>query len=379
MTPAQLNRATLARQQLLARHPGDPAAMTRHLVAVQAQEPAAPSLALWNRLDGFAPDDLHAALHDGTLLKATLLRLTLHLVHADDHPTFHAAMRPTLRGARLGDRRFSASGLTPADADAAVDDVLAHLAQAPRTNAEMTAWLTARLGDADRAERMWWALRHTAPLRHAPGDGPWTFGRRPAYLPAATAPVAGRPDDHLPGLVARYLAAYGPATVADAAQFLGVQRGRVKAAVVALDDQLVRTTGPDGRELLDVPDAPSPDGDVRAPARLLGMWDNVLLAHLDRTRLLPETLRRVVIRPNGDVLPTVLVDGHVVGVWRSTDDGVEVSTFTDLPASAWEELAQEATGLRAFLAARGDPDPFGRFAHWWAKLPTPARVRSLPG
>lgn len=262
LTAAQLNRATLARQWLLTRQPRDVGSTVRHLVALQAQEPAAPYIALWNRIERFDAAELSAALEDATLLKSTLLRLTLHLVHATDHPSFHAAMRPTLRGARLGDQRFTATGLTAGEADALLPHVLDHLAQVPRGNAEVAAWLTEQLGDPVRGELMWWALRHVAPLRHAPSGAPWSFGRRPAYLAAGTEPVVGDPDDHLPELVARYLAAYGPATVADVAQFLLVQRRRVKIAVAVLDDRLVRCTDPEGRELLDVPGAPSPDGDV---------------------------------------------------------------------------------------------------------------------
>lgn len=103
----------------------------------------------------------------------------------------------------------------------------------------------------------------------------------------------------------------------------------------------------------------------------------MLLAHHDRTRLLPEPLRTLVIRRNGDVLPTVLVDGHVVGVWRPVEDGIEVSAFSEAAPSAWDELAVEAAALRTFLADR-DPDPFGRFRHWWTKLPTPVQVRTMP-
>jgi hypothetical protein len=380
----QLNRATLARQGLLRREPAGSAEVVRRLVALQAQEPASPYLALWNRIEGFDAAELDAVLTDGTLVKATLLRLTLHLVHADDHPELHAAMQPTLRAARLGDRRFTDTGLTAADADALLPDVVAFVSE-PRTNAEVEAYLRDRLAERSDEElgeqaaaRAWWALRSYGPFRHAVTDGPWSFGRRPAYVAAGTAPVDGDPDAHLPALVRRYLGAFGPATVADVAQFALVQRARVRAAVAELGDELERLVGPGGLELLDVPGGELPDEDVPAPPRLLPMWESTLLAYADRSRVLPEPYRPVVTRRNGDVLPTVLVDGEVAGIWRAVEGGVEVSAFEPLPAAVWDDLAEAASALTAFLADR-DPAVYARFHHWWEKPLTTAEVRVLPG
>jgi hypothetical protein len=370
----QLNRATLARQGLLRRQRVDAASAVRRLVALQAQEPASPYLALWNRIGGFDARELDDALAAGTLLKSTLVRITLHLVHAEDHPVLHRAMQPTLRGARLGDRRFTDTGLTAADADAVLPDVLG-FATEPRTNAEMEGWLAGRVGE-EGAGRLWWALRTYGPFRHAVSDDPWRFGRRPAYLAAGTPDTDGHPDDHLPALVRSFLAAFGPATVADVAQFALVQRARVKAAVERIADELERRRGPDGSELLDVPDGELPSADTPAPVRLLPMWESTLLAYADRARIIPEPYRQLVIRRNGDVLPSVLVDGYVAGVWRAVDGGIEVSAFEPLPRAAWVELAEEAAALSTFLADR-DPTVYGRYGHWWAKLPSPAERRVL--
>jgi hypothetical protein len=136
----------------------------------------------------------------------------------------------------------------------------------------------------------------------------------------------------------------------------------------------VARTGPDGKVLYDVPDAPLPDDDAPAPPRLLPMWDSVLLAHADRGRVLPEPYRGLVIRRNGDVLPTVLVDGFVAGVWRLVDGGVEVTAFHALDDDAWDGIEREARALRALLMGR-DPEAFGRFGHWWAKGLPGAQVR----
>lgn len=370
----RLNRATLARQGLLQRERAGVERTVRRLVALQAQEPASPYLALWNRIEGFDPAALDAALADGALVKATLIRLTLHVVHAEDHPVLHAAMQPTLRGARLGDERFTGTGLTAAELDALLPEVVA-FAHEPRSNADMEAWLSDRLGE-EAGSRAWWALRSFGPFRHAVNGGPWSFGRRPAYLAAGTTPVDGTADDHLRSLVRRYLAAFGPASVADVARFALVQRARVKVAVAELGDELERVPGPGTSGLLDLPGGVIPEADTPAPPRLLPMWESTLLAYADRSRIIPERYRQLVTRRNGDVLPAVLVDGYVAGVWRAVDGGIEVSAFDALPRAAWDGLAEEAAALTRFLAER-DPAVYRRFGHWWAKLPTPEEARIL--
>jgi hypothetical protein len=377
VTARQLNRATLARQLLLRRDRLGVVDAVRRLVALQAQEPASPYLALWNRLAEFDPAELDAAFADHAVVKATLMRITLHAVDAADYPVFHAAMLPTLRAARLGDARFTSTGLSTADADALVPHLRGELAARPRTNAEVAALLTERLG-REPERGVWWALRTFAPLWHAPGGRPWSFGPRPAYLAARTQPSTLDADAALATLFRRYLAGFGPASVADLAQFALVPRSRGREAVGRLAGELVRVEGPDGLELFDVPEAPPlPAEDTPAPPRLMAMWDSVLLAYADRGRVIPPDYRKLVTRNNGDVLPTLLVDGYVAGVWRPVDGGVEATAFRPLPEEAWAGLAGEARALVAFLADR-EPTVYKRYAHWWAKLP-PGEVRVLPG
>lgn len=368
LTDRELNRATLARQLLLERAELDVEEAVRRTVALQAQEPASPYLALWNRVADLDPAAVDAAFAAGRLVKATLLRITLHAVHADDHGAFHAAMQPTLRAARLNDRRYTETGLTSQDADDLVPELLAWCSTG-RSNAEAEAWLKER-GIAE--PRLWWAVRHYAPLRHEPVGGPWSFGRRPAYL-AADAPVP-EPGDReaadraLQTLVVRYLQGFGPATVADMAQFALVQRGRLRPVVEALGDEVEQLEGADGSVLYDVPGAVRPAGDVEAPPRLLPMWDSILFAHHDRRRFLPDDLRSHVIRRNGDSLPTLLVDGRVAGVWRAVDGGIEATALRPLSEADWEGLAREATALLAFVAER-DPQVYSRYGRWWDTLP----------
>lgn len=377
ITARGLNRSTLARQLLLRREPLDAAEGVRRVVALQAQQPASPYVALWNRLTAFDPAGLDTAFTDHRVVKATMMRLTLHAVHADDHPAFREAMHPVVRASRLGSR-FTASGLTAADADALVPRLL-EFADRPRTTAECEAWLGEQLG-APPQDGAWWGLRQYTPLLHAPTAPPWSFGHRPSYIAPRTGPVRTDPEASaasLRTLVLRYLSGFGPASVADVAQFAMVTRARARAALADLAEGLERLEGPEGVELFDLPGAPRPAGAEPAPPRLMAMWDSVLLAYADRGRVLPEAYRRTVIRANGDVLPTLLVDGYVAGVWRPVAGGIEATAFHPLAEEVWEGLAAEARSLVGFLAGR-EPEVYRRYGHWWSRLPD-ATARVLPG
>lgn len=388
LTLRALNRATLARQLLLAREALDPVAAVARVVAIQAQEPASPYVALWSRVAGFDAAALHEAFLAGAVIKASLMRVTLHAVTAADYHALHLAMQPTLRAARLNDRRFRVTGLEPDEADALVHGLRAFAGARPRTNQEMEAEANRLVGDRAH-EGIWWAIRTYGPFQHAAGDAPWTFGPRPAYRPAPLAgpdPTPGDPEAALEHLLLRYLAGFGPATAQDMAAFALVWAGRVKAALERLlaAGSVIALAGPGRGPYYDVPGAPLPDPDVPAPPRLLPMWDSVLLAHADRERVFPAAHRRHITRSNGDTLPAVLVDGRVAGAWRPNPDGgaaagLEVMAFERLDDDAWAGLAAEASGLAAFLAPR-DPRAYSRYARWWADLPAAERrIVGRPG
>ena len=146
LTHRQLNRATLARQLLLGRERCDVADAVGRVVALQAQDAASPYLALWNRIEAFDPDDLTAAYADHRVLKAPLMRITLHAVRAEDYPAFRRAMVSSLRASRVGDRRFRGLGIAVEQADALVPDLLTFLRE-PRTNAEIDGWVRQRCGE----------------------------------------------------------------------------------------------------------------------------------------------------------------------------------------------------------------------------------------
>ena len=378
ITARGLNRATLGRQMLLGREPLGLADGVRRAVALQAQQEASPYIALWNRLAEFDPASLDAAFADRTVVKATSMRITLHATLGDEYPVFREATEPSVRAARLHDRRFTASGLTLEDADALVQEML-DFAGEPRAADDVKGRLEERLGRP--LERTAWSmLRNYAPLLRAPTGGPWSFGPRPAYVAPEITPVMADPEvaaESLQKLVPRYLEGFGPASVADVAQFAMVQRGRARAALKAVADDIEPLEGPNGEELFDIPGALRPDEDTPAPPRLMAMWDSILLAYSVRSCVIPSDYRKLVTRMNGDVLPTLLVDGCVACVWRSVEGGIEATAFHRLPDEVWERLAAEARSLVVFLADR-EPEVYRRYDHWWSKLPS-AEARLLPG
>ncbi|MEV7871159.1 winged helix DNA-binding domain-containing protein [Streptomyces sp. NPDC088124] len=368
LTARQLALATLDRQLLLERKRLDVAEAVRRVCAIQAQTAASPYLALWNRVRDFAPEDLDAAFAERRIVKATLMRITLHAVHAEDHAPYHAAMLGTLRSARLHDRRFTSTGLTHTDADELLPRLAAYLAR-PRTGAEVEKEVTGRFGE--HAHRVWWALRTYAPIHHAPTGGPWSFTLPNAYLASPSAPGATPPDvaDAAAGtrrLLLGYLRAFGPASAQDFARFTLLGRAVITEALDALGDQVVRVAGPGRAALFDAAGATVPAEDTPAPPRLLPMWDSTLLAHAVPGRVLPPEYRPLVVRRNGDMLPCLLVDGQVAGVWRAVAGGLELTAFHRLDRAAWRGLTEEAEKLSALLAGR-DPAVYRRYGHWWDK------------
>jgi hypothetical protein len=336
LTLRELNRATLARQLLLERKRLSPAAVIERLVGMQAQWPAAPYVGIWTRTTSFRRESLERELERGEVVKATVMRQTLHLVTRRDYALLRAAMSETnfpwqsalsLRLA-AGLRALAAAGpLTTADA-------LAHL--------ERKHGLT-----GIDARRAWRAARVRAHLLHHHETALWRA--RPEGRFAAL----DEPEEHVPvearaEMLRRYLAAFGPATLRDIVAWSMMHVPELKASLALLE--LRRFRDERGRELLDVPRAPLPDPDVPTPVRFLPKWDNVLLGFADRTRILPEQYRRTVIGPNGDVAQTFLVDGVVAGRWREEKGRVVTEPFTKLSPADRSEVEEEAALLERFLA-----------------------------
>ncbi len=365
LTAAQLNRATLARQLLLHREPLGVAEAVHRICAIQAQAAASPYLALWNRVMDFDPADLDRAFEDGTLLKTTLMRTTLHVVAAVDHPHFWAAHAEHLRRRRPRPPLVSELGVTEEQLTEALDAALAH-AHEPRTSAELSTHLRQVVGPV-RDPGWWWAVLPFARVIRVPDATTWRYGSRSSYRAAPAPEPAATQQESLQYLVQCYLSAFGPATVQDLARFTRLPVGVLRPAFEQHADLVVHE-GPSGEVLYDVPGAPLPDGETPAAPRFLPMWDSALLAHADRSRVMDAATRAHVVRKNGDYLPTILVDGYVAGVWLPVDSGIEVRALRDLDDAAWDSLTEEAQALQRFLAPR-EPNVYARYRHYWAHLP----------
>jgi Winged helix DNA-binding domain len=347
LTLRALNRATLARQLLLAREPISSVEAVERLCGLQAQEPRPPFAALWSRLDGFGRDDLRAALQASEVVRGTTMRGTLHLLSARDFAAFRAPLQPVLdQGLRLlGDR---AEGL---DVAALLPVARAFLEAGPRTFKELRALLLAEFPDVNE-RALGFAVRMLVPLVMLPTDDPWGFPSVARFTLAE--PWIGTPlsDASAPApLVRRYLAAFGPATAADVQTWSGLQG--IAATIAELRPELVVVHDERGRELFDLPDAPRPGEDIAAPARFLPEFDSLVLAHADRTRIVADAHRPALVTKNLRVRATFLVDGFVQGTWsteRKRKDATLVLTpFAALPKRAAKELAAEGEVLLRFL------------------------------
>lgn len=366
-----INRATLARQLLLERASVPLPKAIERLAGLQAQEPASPYLALWTRLREFRPEALDKAFRDRRVVKASLMRSTLHAVTVDDYRHFLPAIQPMLRSLN---RR--ASRRPNADRIAELADAAAAFASEPRSNVELRDHV-ASLDEAFARDVAWWFIHRHAAFVNVPTDAVWSFGRRPAYV-AADAWLDGlsfaSEDAGLERLVRRYLGAFGPASAADASAWSGLPIARLRPAIAAIDaaGDIERFSDDRGRELLDLRGAPHPPADVAAPARLLPMWDSLLLAHADRTRVVADEHRRTVIAKNGDTLPTFLVDGRVAGLWWAESDGtattVVLEPFGRLRRADRRALEDEAERLAEFVGPL-EPEVYRRYR--WSR----ARVR----
>jgi hypothetical protein len=369
LTRGQLNRATLARQLLLERADLDVVAATERIGGLQAQEPASPHIGLWTRLAGFQPADLDRALADRTVVKGTLMRSTLHVVSAADYLRLWPAIVPLLEGIRRQDRVQPPSPRRLA----ALQARAAAFTAEPRGLGE----LRDHLGSADGLapdEVVWW-IRRRVPFAHAPSDVAWSFGRRPRLAHAlgwlGADDWSASTEDALEHLVRRYLGAFGPATAADLSQWSGLAVGKLRPALAAVDasGDLCRFTDERGRELLDLEGAPLPESDTPAPPRLLPMWDSTILAFADRTRLISDEDRRVVVARNGDTLPTFTIDGVVAGLWWAhAEPGgrtrIAIEPFRP-PLRRPDAVALEAEGERlAAVVAPLEPAVYSRYQRW---------------
>jgi hypothetical protein len=335
LTLRELSRATLARQLLLERKRLSPTAVIERLVGMQAQWPRAPYVGIWTRTSSFRRERLESELASADVVKATVMRQTLHLVTRRDYALLRAAMSETKFPWQLP----VAERLAPW--------VRALAASEPLTTADALAHLEREHGlTGIEARRAWHAARVRAHVLHHHETALWGASPGGRFL-AIDEPDVHDPLEARAEILRRYLAAFGPASRRDMVVWSMMHVPEIQRSLDTL--ALRRFRDEQGRELLDVPRAPLPDPETPAPVRFLPKWDNVLLAFADRTRVLPEQYRKTVIRANGDVAQTFLVDGFVAGTWRVEQGRVVAEPFATLPRVVRRELADEAARLEAFL------------------------------
>jgi len=346
LRPGELTAALAARQGLISRRRIPPADAIRVLTPLQGQHAPAPFLALAARLDGFSRADLDAAIAARTVGKSTLMRMTLHLVAADDYPAYHQLARQ----ARMRTWRKTYAHL---DEERVVAELSAWFAE-PRGNAEIRARVGAYPGVEDTPYAPILFARTLLPLVQLPPAGRWDDRGRGAAFMLDPRPLPA-PEDAAELVLRRYLGAFGPASRRDVAAWAGVAQRDFAAAFERV--QTVSYRDSNGAELLDLPGAPLPPASTPLPPRFLAHWDQPLLAYADRDRIIPPELLSHRLTLSGD--PTVTVDGRVAASWSmSCADGVatvEITPHTDIPRSVVPEIRAEAERVARFAHPTATP------------------------
>lgn len=344
-----LNRALLERQMLLERRPLTALDAIERLVGMQAQAPRAPYVGLWARLEGFRPDELSALIGERRAVRIALMRSTIHLVSAGDCLTLRPLVQPVLQRSLQGNFARALDGVDREEV-AAFGRVLVE--ERPRTFSDLGKLLQERWPGVDPLA-LAMAVRAAVPLVQVPPRGLWRGSGQATHTSAKSwlggSPAeAGEPDE----TILRYLAAFGPATVNDVQTWSGLTG--LRDVVERLRPRLRTFRDEHGRELLDLPDAPLPDPETPAPTRLLPEYDNLLVSHADRTRVIADEDRERVFTKG-----TVLVDGFVAGTWKLARERraaeVVVEPFGRLPKRDRDAVEAEAAALLAFAAPEADP------------------------
>ncbi|MER7251755.1 winged helix DNA-binding domain-containing protein [Kribbella sp. NPDC000426] len=349
----ELNRALLQRQQLLQRETGTVAELVERLVGLQAQAPLAAYVALWSRLEGFDPAELSELMTSRRAVRTSLMRATIHLVTAEDCLRLWRLTHPV---AERGLRGAFGKRLAGTDLDAIVAFGTELLSREPYSRSRIGEVLGERWPDWD-ATAMAYAVSYLIGTVQVTPRGVW--GRTgPAALQTIESWLGRSPDadPSIDDVVLRYLAAFGPASVADVQQWSGLTK--LREVVDRLRPGLRVYADEDGRELFDVPEGPLPDGDTPAPVRFLPEFDNLLLSHADRRRVNPAA-RPVPLPPgNGAAMGTVLLDGDYAADWRhhrGTDASLKVVTHGPVTAGLRDAIEAEAVELLGLIGSKDTP------------------------
>lgn len=338
LTLKELNRATLARQMLLAREKTPVLRALERLAGLQAQLARPPCVGLWSRVQGFRPEQLTRLAHDRKVVRATLMRCTLHLVSTKDYQALRSTFQPMLTAAMHGVLKHRAKDidveLLKASARACLDD-------RPQTFEELRAVLAQSYPDID-ARALGFAVRTHLPVVQVPDQTRWGWPGAAPFAAAASwigEPIAAASDPA--GLVR---------SVRDAMMWSGMRE--LEPAFESLRPKLRVFRDEKGRELFDLPKAPRSPAGTPSPVRFLPDYDNLLLGHADRRRVISDDHRPRVATKNLRILPTFLVDGVVTGTWRIERKGsaaaLILEPFVEIPRKSRAELAAEGKALVSF-------------------------------
>lgn len=313
---------------------------------MQAQEPRPPFVGLWSRLRDFRSDELLEALRAGTVVRGPLFRATLHLVTEADWSVFRAPCQPALSRAM----RALGTRVQAIDLERLAEVARGLLRERPLTAGELRALLHETIPEVDQ-RALGYAVRTSLPLVMVATEDRFGFPRDARLRLAEVANTSEDPGE----LVRRYLAAYGPASVADAQEWSGL--AGLAPTFEALRPQLAGFTDERGRELFDLPDAPRPGAEVAAPARYLPEFDSLVLAHADRSRLIADEHRRHLTTKNLRVNATALYDGEVCATWTvkrtARSATLEITPFRSLSSQARRALEVEGLALLEANEAAG--------------------------
>jgi hypothetical protein len=365
--PRELNRATLERQMLLRRRKLPAVEAIEHLVGMQAQAPAPPYVGLWTRLKDFHPDELAHLILERRAVRIALMRNTVHLVSTRDCLALRPLVQPVF-DRTLYSSRANRAHLEGIDIEALVAAGRALLEERPRTAKELGQLLQEQWPERDPAS-LARAIRHLVPLIQVPPRGLWGKSGPAAHTTAEA--WLGRPlgsASSLEETILRYLGAFGPATVKDVQTWSGLTR--LSEVIERLRPRLRIFRDEHGKELFDVPEAPMPDPDTPAPPRYLPEFDNLILSHADRTRVIAEEYRKAIASKNGMVPASVLVDGFVRGTWKTEQSRgkatLKIKPFEPLTKGDRDALAEEGERLIRFVAEPDGAESYEiRFAEPW--------------
>ncbi len=353
-----LNRATLARQMLLRREKVKPVAAIERLAGIQAQIPRPPFIGLWSRLEGFRREDLIRLIDKREVVRATMMRGTIHLMTGADVVAFRSVLQPSLSAGMRAILKDRTKGL---DIEALVAASRAFFATSPNTFVMLRSHLGGKFPELDE-RAMGYTVRMHLPLVQTPSSGAgWGYSSLTNFTPVES--WLGEPvkDDGAAdqgraaqALALRYFAAFGPASAQDFQSWSGLATASVKVVIDAIRPKLRTFRDDRKRELFDLPNAPRPDEDEEAPVRFLPEYDGVLLGYgNDRSRIIADEHRPALATRNLIVPATFLVDGFIAGLWsierKKRTATLSLKPVAALSAAARAALIEEGDALLRFV------------------------------